>query len=159
EFNNPLQFSDVTLLKKELANLGEGEYFWKVRSKISGSSSGENSDYSSTGNFKISGITDVKEDISIPSEFKLFQNYPNPFNPETVIKYQIASSRNMENSIPVTLKIYDVLGKELLTLVNENKPAGTYEIKFDAKRLSSGLYLYKLSAGEFSRTMKMLLIK
>lgn len=87
------------------------------------------------------------------TKYELLQNYPNPFNPITNIKYQIAKS-NL-----VTLKVYDILGKEVATLVNENMKAGTYEVMFDASNVPSGVYFYKISAGSYSDTKKMLLIK
>ena len=94
------------------------------------------------------------EDIKLnPTSFSLEQNYPNPFNPSTQIQYRVASVSN------VSLKVYDVLGNEVATLVNEEKPAGTYEVKFDAAELSSGIYFYKLQAGSFSETKKMILMK
>ncbi|MFZ1704573.1 MAG: T9SS type A sorting domain-containing protein, partial [Saprospiraceae bacterium] len=80
-------------------------------------------------------------------------NYPNPFNPSTKIKYQIATSN------PVSLKIYDVLGNEVASLIDEIQPSGNYEITFDARSLSSGTYFYKLQAGDFIETKKLLLIK
>lgn len=83
----------------------------------------------------------------------LSQIYPNPFNPSTVISYQLPVSSN------VTLTIYDLLGREVTTLVDEYRPAGSYEVEFSAKGLSSGVYLYKLTAGEFSQIRKMLLLK
>jgi hypothetical protein len=89
----------------------------------------------------------------IPSEYSLNQNYPNPFNPTTVINYQLPTNGFM------SLKVYDVLGKEVATLVNEYKEAGYYEASFDASRLSSGVYFYKLQAGNFVMTKKMLLAK
>ena len=99
-------------------------------------------------------ITESNEsNIEIPSEYKLFNNYPNPFNPTTNIKYQITNNKF------VTLKIYDVLGKEVKTLVNENKPAGVYEVTWDASSNSSGVYFYKITAGNFTETKRMLLIK
>jgi hypothetical protein len=85
--------------------------------------------------------------------FKLSQNYPNPFNPTTIISYQLPVSSQ------ITLKVYDVLGREVATLVNERKAAGSYEATFDAGKLASGVYLYKLQAGEFVSTKKMLLVK
>jgi len=85
--------------------------------------------------------------------YKLEQNYPNPFNPSTVIKYEIPEETK------VTLKIYDVLGTEVASLVDENKPAGSYEIKFEGKGLSSGFYIYTLRAGDFVQSRKMLLLK
>lgn len=89
----------------------------------------------------------------IPSEFSLEQNFPNPFNPTTQIKYSVK-----ENGL-VTLKVYDVLGKEVAALVNEEKDAGEYNVTFDAGRLSSGIYFYTISANNFQQTKKMLLIK
>ena len=92
------------------------------------------------------------------SEFALEQNYPNPFNPSTKIKYSIASLQTKQASA-VQLKIYDVLGNEVATLVNEEKTPGNYEVKFDASKLSSGVYLYTIKAGSFVQTRKMLLMK
>lgn len=86
-------------------------------------------------------------------DFELTQNYPNPFNPSTKIKYQIP-----ELSF-VTIKVYDVLGKEVTTLINEEKPAGSYEVEFDASRLPSGVYFYRLQAGSFIETKKMILLR
>ena len=88
-----------------------------------------------------------------PTKFELMQNYPNPFNPATMIKYQIA-----ENSY-VTLKVYDLLGKEIATLVNGSIKAGQYELQFNASSLTSGIYFYKLAAGNFTDTKKMIIIK
>ena len=88
-----------------------------------------------------------------PFEFVLSQNYPNPFNPSTKIKYSIPTSEF------VTLKVYDVLGNEVAALVNEEKPAGTYEVNFNASQLSSGIYFYKLQAGSFVETKKMILLR
>lgn len=85
--------------------------------------------------------------------FELSQNYPNPFNPSTKIRYEIP-----EMSF-VTIKVYDVLGKQILSLVNEEKSAGNYEIEFNGKELASGIYYYRISAGNFSQTKKMILLK
>jgi hypothetical protein len=99
-------------------------------------------------------LTDVEDEQNLmPSEFYLAQNYPNPFNPSTSIKYQVSSISD------VSLKVYDLLGREVATLVNEEKPAGTYEITFDASGLSSGVYYYKLQADTFIETKKMILVK
>ncbi len=87
------------------------------------------------------------------SDFSLMQNYPNPFNPATVINYQIT------NNNFVSLKVYDVLGNEVASLVNEEKPAGKYEVKFDASALASGVYFYKLTAGSFVEVRKMVLVR
>ena len=95
-----------------------------------------------------------------PDDFLLYNNYPNPFNPITNIKFRISSSLK-GSSGPVSLKIYDVLGRELATLVNEEKPAGEYEVKFDADKyhLSSGIYFYTLVSGGFRQTNKMMYLK
>ena len=91
--------------------------------------------------------------IEIPNYYSLNQNYPNPFNPTTTIKYGIPKTGN------VTLKIYDLLGREVTTLVNEKKDPGVYYIDFDATNLASGIYLYKIESGDFSAVKKMMLIK
>ena len=98
--------------------------------------------------------TDVNDEPGqIVNGFKLLQNFPNPFNPATVIKYSVPREQ------VVTLKVYNLLGSEVATLVNENKPAGDYEVRFNAEGLSSGLYFYKLEAGTYSETKKMLLVR
>ncbi|MDP1678067.1 MAG: T9SS type A sorting domain-containing protein [Bacteroidota bacterium] len=89
----------------------------------------------------------------IPQMFSLMQNYPNPFNPVTMINYQLPI-----NSL-ATLKVYDALGREAATLVNETKEAGTYSAKFDGSKLSSGIYFYTLQAGNFIATKKLTLMK
>jgi subtilisin-like proprotein convertase family protein len=94
----------------------------------------------------------IKEE-NIPVKYELSQNYPNPFNPTTNIKYQIA------NNSFVSLKIYDILGKEITTLVNENQKAGEYLAVFNTSGLASGVYFYKLVAGDFTEIKKMILIK
>ena len=108
-------------------------------------------------------VTDVNEEINIlPEQYYLEQNYPNPFNPYTTIKYSIPNitlSGNAIEGFRVQLKIYDVLGNEVATLVNEEKAAGFYEVQFDASNLSSGIYFYKLSASSFTEIKKMTLIK
>ncbi len=91
--------------------------------------------------------------IGIPVEFSLSQNYPNPFNPSTKINFDIPA-----NSL-VTLKVYDVIGNEVMTLVNGQKEAGSYTVNFNASNLSSGIYIYKIQAGDFSAIKKMTLIK
>lgn len=113
-------------------------------------------------------VTSVNNDIStIPNEFSLSQNYPNPFNPTTKIKYAVPSEETLyanrsttyATSLRVTLKVYDVLGKEITILVNEEKPAGSYEVEFNATGLSSGIYFYQLNAGSFTKTKKMILLR
>jgi photosystem II stability/assembly factor-like uncharacterized protein len=110
---------------------------------------------SSDGVFRTVQSTTSVEILSetIPTRNFLLQNYPNPFNPSTTINYTIKKSGN------VALKVYGVLGNEIITLVNEEKPVGKYEVEFNAATLSSGLYFYKLTSGEFSSAKKMILIK
>ncbi len=90
---------------------------------------------------------------TLPQEFKLTQNYPNPFNPSTMIEYSVA------NNEFVTLKVYDVLGQEIATLVNELKAPGKYSARFDASSLTSGIYIYRIQSESFSSTRKMILQK
>ncbi|MBU2445511.1 MAG: T9SS type A sorting domain-containing protein [Bacteroidetes bacterium] len=100
---------------------------------------------------EITGIEDGRNNL--PTSFSLQQNYPNPFNPTTKISFSIP-----EQSF-VTLKVFDILGREVKTLVNELKHPGEYEIEFSANDLSSGVYIYKIQAGSFRDTKKMLLIR
>jgi hypothetical protein len=99
-------------------------------------------------------LTSAEEALpGIPENFALNQNYPNPFNPSTKISYSIATRSD------VVLKIYDVMGVEVAKLVNETKEAGNYEVAFDATGLPSGIYVYKLHAGNVVLNKKMLLVK
>ena len=103
-------------------------------------------------------VSAVETENNLPLEFALSQNYPNPFNPTTKIKYSIASVETHRDA-SVQLKVYDVLGREAATLVNETKKPGEYEIEFNAATLPSGVYFYQLKAGEFIQTKKMILLK
>ncbi len=103
------------------------------------------------GDFKYSNV--VMADLLSPGRFDLSQNYPNPFNPLTTISYQLSKFSH------TTLKVYDVLGNVVATLVNEEKPAGTYEVTWNAGNLSSGVYFYQLKAGNFLSKKKMVLLK
>ena len=95
-----------------------------------------------------------------PNEFVLFQNYPNPFNPSTTIKYSIPLVGTSRGVSPhVILKIFDILGREVVTLVNKEQSAGNYEIQFDASELTSGSYFYRITSGEFSESKKMILLR
>ncbi|MEE9429480.1 MAG: YCF48-related protein [Melioribacteraceae bacterium] len=105
-------------------------------------------------------ITDVKkiETNNLPTEFNLSQNYPNPFNPTTTIKYTLPLDEKRK-TLDVKLIIYDLLGKEVATLVNEKKLAGNYQVNFDASNLTSGIYFYSLTSGNFKETKKLILLK
>jgi len=96
-------------------------------------------------------VTETQNEF--PNSFKLYQNYPNPFNPSTNLQYAIGSRQF------VTLKVYDLLGREMATLVNEEIPAGEYEVEFNAPNLPSGIYFYQLKAGQYSETRKMVLLE
>jgi hypothetical protein len=99
-------------------------------------------------------VTGVEEkENNIPTNFSLAQNYPNPFNPATTIEFSLSIQS------AVTLKVYDILGKEVATLVNDNLQSGTYKINFNGNNLSSGVYFYKIQAGNFEQTKKLLLMK
>lgn len=97
--------------------------------------------------------TDVNSISNLPTDFSLSQNYPNPFNPSTIISYQLPEQSN------VSLKIYDMLGREIKTLVNDVKPAGIYNVNFNADNISSGIYFYTLNTHGFTQSKKMMLVK
>ena len=102
---------------------------------------------------KILSVTDGDESSNQPEEFVLYQNYPNPFNPTTKIGWQSTVSSRQ------SLKIYDLNGKEVEIIFDEYKPAGSYEVTFNASDLPSGIYFYKLESGSFTKTKKMILLK
>ncbi len=129
-------------------------YYWRVKS----SANGIESYYSPVGDFTTNGVTDVDNQENVPSKFELSQNYPNPFNPTTTIKFQIP------NQAFVTLKVYDLIGREVKTLVSEEMNAGYYQTQWNAtdnfgRRVSSGIYFYRLNAGQYSAVKKLLLLK
>jgi hypothetical protein len=120
----------------------------------------KNPEYIPNNNFNlfipITGFTtasDIDDQATIPGETALYQNYPNPFNPETSIRYALNSKQFVE------IKVYDALGREAALLVNEEKPAGTYEIRFNGSDLASGIYFYTFSAGEYHNSKKLILLK
>ena len=122
------------------------------------SSAGSNTKYSVLDSVTISGTTAVassveKTGIEVPREFRLQQNYPNPFNPSTNIEFGVSKSGF------VTLKVFDVLGQEVATLVNGELQPGSYQATFDGTHLASGVYLYQLKAGNFIQTQRMVLAK
>ena len=100
-------------------------------------------------------VTAIRKTINstFPSSYKLEQNYPNPFNPTTIIRYSLPKDGL------VTLKVYDILGREVKTLVDEYKPAGSHDIIFNASNLASGVYIYQLRSGNFTASKKLLLMK
>ena len=124
----------------------------------SANSNGQSSSTKITSNETATGI---ESSITVPAVFALFQNYPNPFNPSTTIKFSIPSVETLHATSlqKVTLKIYDILGREIATLLDEEKSPGTYEIKFNASNIPSGIYFYKLQAGSFISIRKMIVLK
>jgi len=128
-------------------NLSAGKYKYRLKQI----------DYD--GTFTYSNVIEVE--INYPFKFALEQNYPNPFNPTTKIKYSIptVTLRQAQSDNWVILKVYDVLGTEITTLVNEEKPAGNYEVEFSGNDLTSGIYFYQLKAGSFIQTKKMILLR
>lgn len=130
--NGSVQFKSINIIQTAKGNLSGRIYFDECLSNI---------------------ITDIKNNKNLPLEFKLDQNYPNPFNPTTTIKYHISAGSN------VTLKVFDMLGREVAVLVDEMKSAGSYQHKFDASGLASGIYIYRLQAGKFIDSKKLILIK
>ena len=113
------------------------------------------------GNFKYSKVIEIS--VNNPAFFSLSQNYPNPFNPTTVIKYSIpdviSTPTGRGRNLNVTLKVYDILGREVVTLVNEAKQPGNYEAEFNGSKYPSGIYFYELTAGNKNDIKKMLLLK
>jgi flagellar hook assembly protein FlgD len=160
----------ITSLTSEQFPIGEHQIYWNAK--------GQDSTYIIPGTYtcKMSAIkqnqlavsfrdsihmhfqmiTGVRENTSgaYPLKFRLNQNYPNPFNPSTKIEYQIPLREGF-----VSLKVYDLLGREVATLVNEQKPAGTYTQQWNATSLPSGVYFYRLQAGAFTETKKLILLR
>jgi hypothetical protein len=99
----------------------------------------------------IAGVNTPSNEL--PGIFRLDQNYPNPFNPNATIKYELPKSSD------ITLTVYDVLGREVSVLVNHRMDAGVHEVKFDGSNLASGVYFYRLQAGDFVATKRLLLMK
>jgi Secretion system C-terminal sorting domain len=104
---------------------------------------------------KIKMIGKITGDVQyqIPTTYELSQNFPNPFNPSTTINYQLPQTGH------VTLKIYDILGKEIATVINEQKNPGKYAVHFDASRLASGVYIYQIRVNDYLSSKKMMLLK
>lgn len=115
---------------------------------------------------KVVGSIDERGESNLNHDFILHQNYPNPFgeavpsgNPSTVIKFQIVNNKRQNSSHEVSLKVFDILGREIKILLQKQKSPGNYEVEFNSFGLPSGLYLYQLSSGKFSKTKKMIVIK
>jgi hypothetical protein len=99
------------------------------------------------------GVTGVEQNNSLPTAYSLLQNYPNPFNPSTTIEFGLPNASN------VTLKVYNMLGEEVASVVNQTMTAGYHTVVFDASKLASGMYIYRIVAGNFIQVKKMTMLK
>ena len=155
-----LSFGDISILSDPTGN----DFSWRVTFRGDSSSnipvSGDTlylitkKGLSVYDTIRVYGLTvEINEKLEIPAKYYLSQNYPNPFNPNTKIIYNLASSGK------VSLKVFDILGREVATLVNEEKPAGKYEANFNANTLASGVYIYQIKVGDFISSKKMILLK
>ena len=132
-------------------------YSFEDKSVESGKYSYRLKQIDNNGGFNYSREVEVKVE-AIPTEFALFQNYPNPFNPSTIIKYSIPKIINNQSSI-INLKVYDILGSEVATLVNEQKKPGFYSVEWNASNIASGIYFYRIQAGDFIQTKRLILLR
>lgn len=139
----------VTYINEEIPDLGV-ILIQVTDQNLSPAASGS---YAEIDDLSFSILTDVNDESAGVNDFSLEQNFPNPFNPSTRINYQIAKDNF------VTLKVYDIIGNELAALVNNQQPAGKYSVDFNSANLPSGVYLYRLQAGNYIQTRKMTLIK
>lgn len=158
EMNNAITIENLTNNNIDLSNLNEyTTYYWRVRSKLVGK--GDYSIYSNVESFGTGNdVTGVDEQNTIPTEYYMSQNYPNPFNPTTNIKFGLPNNAN------VKIVIYNILGQEIKTLINKELNAGTYNLVWNGTneagiKVPSGAYLYRITAGNFVDTKKLMLIK
>jgi hypothetical protein len=124
-------------------------YFWRVRATNGIGTSG----WSSVNSFRTQQLVAVDRGDEIPTDYSLSQNYPNPFNPTTSIRFALPKNER------VSLKVYDVLGREEATLVDEEMPAGTYTVTWNASQAASGVYFYRIEAGSFRMTRRMAVVR
>jgi hypothetical protein len=150
--DNNSEFKKIGFVKGNNNTNSNSYYSFEDKNLTTGKYSYRLKQIDNNGNFEYFSLSNTVE-IGTPSKYNLSQNYPNPFNPVTKISYTIAMAGQ------VTLKVYDMTGKEIKTLVNEVKSPGFYTVDFSGANLASGIYLYKISAGNYSETKKMSLIK
>ena len=157
DFSDAETISNLDKPNVELKNLDkDAVYYWRAASFTN---TGKKSDYSAPTSFATGAVvTDVEEQETIPTQFELSQNYPNPFNPTTKITYSLP-----QNSY-VSIKVYDMLGREVRSLVNSEMLAGNHSIEWSGEnnfgsKVASGTYIYRITAGNYISTKKMVLIK
>jgi hypothetical protein len=151
-----LQDSTEQIIKIGTENLSSGSYEFRLSLDVNGEASYSLMDHQNTFNgekLAKEQAFDLTAEMQLPSVYALSQNYPNPFNPSTVINYDIPQDSR------VTLKVYDMLGQEVATLVDDFKTAGRYNITFNASHLSTGVYIYQLRAGDYVSVKKMSFVK
>lgn len=139
--SDSLKFNSVVIKQNKLGNSSGAIYLDDLQTDI----------------VLILPVNDGKDNL--PSKYVLNQNYPNPFNSSTTIKYSIPQNTEYNSVLPISLKIYDILGREVATLVSKQQKPGNYEVKFNASHLSSGVYFYVLKSGDFNQSKKMILLK
>lgn len=158
EYSDNINFTNSTVIPN-ISGRSQGisglvpnsAYYWRVRSK---NTDGSYSYYSTLGSFRVAdGVSSADEKDGVPTDFFVDQNYPNPFNPETVIRFGLPSPGN------VKVTVYDITGKQIATLLNEYKNAGTHSVVMNGANLASGVYLYRIESGAFNSVKKMILMK
>jgi len=152
------EWTDVVTISFDIVDPdGSPNLSWLTTSPFWGIYDADNSTLWQIGEFQ-DFTTSIETVSDLPKNYELSQNYPNPFNPSTKIRYSVPFVRNsLMNS--VQLKVYDILGNEVATLVNEEKEAGSYEVEFSAANLASGIYIYRLQSSGFTDTKKMVLLR
>ena len=150
-----LAYSDAALLTAGLGKLPLGDLNWFPTQKAAWAAqrTAELTKIQTAMDNHTLVVDGIADHATLPGTYQLEQNYPNPFNPSTKIDFTIPTSG------PVQLKVYNVLGQEVATLVNETLTPGSHTATFDASRLASGIYMYKITAGSFVSTRKMVLLK
>jgi plastocyanin len=144
-FTNGSASSSAWTYDKVFTTVGNFRYYCVIHGNVGG--------VGMSGIIRVNSSTGVKDNVSQPDRFLVEQNYPNPFNPTTTIRYTIP-----QNGL-VTVKVFNILGKELATVVHGVESAGSHEIQFDAANLTSGIYFYRIQNGNFTQTKKMLVLK
>lgn len=155
DMSSPVTLTGLKSNKASVTGLKNGTYYWRVRSV---DTKGTYSSYSSKESFVVTGTTAVEQRPGMPTDFVLEQNYPNPFNPSTVIRFSLPKESQ------VTLKIYDIMGQEVKTLLNETMNAGNFDVQWngddsDGNKVQSGTYIYRITTENNSVARKMILIK